>query len=436
MTADMMGLLFVGTLIFTAVCIIASSRLPLQTKRILIAAVLLRVVTSVLYYRIVLRPGGAIGADAGIYYRQGLVYAEFFSRFDFSPITNPDLWDHNRWWGTQFVYYPTGLVMSIVGSNPLALFLVFSFFGLVGVACFGLVFHRAYPHVSTSRYLGWLLLFPSVAFWTSAIGKEALMMLGFGMASLGLLARKGSPNWILAVSGLSLVFCIRPQVAAVVVLALILAETFSKHYRWTLFGLIRLVIVIGAGVLTINLAMQQIGAEGADDLGGVQGYLESEATTAVEGGSTVGERAPGITGAPVGLFNILFRPFVWEVRSATQLVAALEVVGLWLLVIRRRRWFWSSLKGWRSDTSIAFAVVFATVYATTFGMVVLNLGVLVRQRIYIFPCILLMLFAEPGARRAIREFAGAPRRLPRPTVAIQGYGEHGLRHRGASTERS
>jgi hypothetical protein len=395
---DQLGLLVVGALIFLGIGLIAHSRLPLRIKRILISALLLRIVSTLYYYHIVFGPGGR--GDARMYYYYGLFYAGRFSEFDFSPFWDTTIWySPNRWWGTQFVTFPTGLVITLFGSSIMATMLVFSLLGFIGLLCFARVFHRAYPHVEVSRFLAALLFLPSGAFWTSAIGKEAIITFGLGLAALGLLARRGSPNWFLAAAGTFLIYAIRPQVAAVFVMAVVLANVLARQQRWTPFRVLRLVAILGAGLWVLNSAMQEVGAEGADDISGVQGYIEDEAGSAAQGETAVAEKAPGLAGAPMGLFNTLFRPLPWEVGSVTQLMAALEMAFFWGFVFRNRRRLWTSLRAWRSDVTLCFSLIFALTYATALGMVMVNVGIIARQRIYVFPCLLLVVMMEPVRRR-------------------------------------
>jgi hypothetical protein len=403
MTRDLLGLMFVAGLFVTAAVVILASRMSKSYKQILIGALIFRVISAAAYFIYVWRPArDTIGADAGIYFRRGGYYAFwFFSKFDFSPIFESRLWFHSRWWGTQFVYYPAGLVIAAVGANPFASFLVFSLLGFIGLLCFVVVFQRAYPHVDGRKYMVFLLFLPSAGFWTSAIGKEAIVMFGLGLAALGLLARPRGTNWVLAACGLFLVFAVRPQVAAVTVLALAFAQTFARGQSWTLFRLVRLVGVIIGGALVMNMAMKEIGVEGATDLGGVQTYLEDEAQTAATTGTTVGASAPGVKGAPLGLINVLFRPVLFEVRNFPQLMSALELTIFWWLVFQNRRRLVASIRQWRADSALAFALWFTLLYATTLGMVMANMGIIVRQRIYIFPCLFLLLLAEPLTRRMV-----------------------------------
>jgi hypothetical protein len=406
------GLAVVGAFFFLAIALILTSRLSRPMKQVLIAALLLRLLTTLYYHEAVFGPGGK--GDAFGYYWRGMSYADRMWRGDFSMFWDRSQWWARKWHGTQFVSFPTGIILAVLGRGTFAPMLAYALLAMIGMYCFVVVFQRAYPHVNPTRYAAFLLLLPSGAFWTSAIGKEAIMVLGFGLAARGLLARKGGPNWILAGAGIYLIFGIRPQVAAVVVASLVFAHTVSRKHRWTLLSTLRLGAVLVAGLWVLNTAMREMGTGGASDLAGLQEYVDARAEKTTTDGTSVRESAPGLKGAPIGLFNVLFRPLPIEVRSFTQGMAALELMVFWYFMYRHRKRLMTSLRHWRTDTPLAFSLFFALLYATLLGMIVINLGIIVRQRIYIFPCLLLLLLAEPVKRQVVARYRPPLPPLPPP----------------------
>jgi hypothetical protein len=391
---------FASVLAFTAVVglVVSLTRLSRPVKYLVYAALALRVLGSLARHWMVMEFYGGRG-DSILYFSWGTAYAERFWNLDFSPFYDPELWRGAKWWGTQFVQFPTGIIAALIGPTLLGGYVVFSLMAFVGLVGFGVAFHRSYPHVPVWRYLRWIWLFPSLWFWPSAIGKEAIVLMGLGLAIAGFIGREERINWLLLALGLFLVFAIRPQVAAVVVLSLILAQWLSLGGRWTLGKSVQGVLILGAGLGAIWLSLRYIGVDGFD-IEGVQGYMEDNPARRVGGRSSIEGVDLGLAGVPLAMVNILARPFLWEARNPMMLISALEIFAFWCIA-----WFWRrpllhSLRNWRSDRFLRAALPFVLVYTVMLGMMVTNLGIVARQRLFLFPFLFLLLEAAPRLKEA------------------------------------
>jgi hypothetical protein len=96
------------------------------------------------------------------------------------------------------------------------------------------------------------------------------------------------------------------------------------------------------------------------------------------------------------------------------LLASLEILGLWLLVVFRHRQLLKVLKNWRSDRLVRLAIVFIVLYAIPLGTLLVNVGIIARQRVFLFPFMFLLLEAAGsvgrGEYRQRMTAAGIPRR--------------------------
>ena len=79
-----------------------------------------------------------------------------------------------------------GIIMTIVGPNKLAAFLVAAFLSFVGSVLFYLAFKAVFPEANRGRYALLVFLFPSVLFWTADISKESAMFFGLGLVAYGM----------------------------------------------------------------------------------------------------------------------------------------------------------------------------------------------------------------------------------------------------------
>jgi hypothetical protein len=121
---------------------------------------------------------------------------------------------------------------------------------------------------------------------------------------------------------------------------------------------------------------------------------------------------PSLKGVPVAVINVLFRPVPWEATNSMVLISSMEIVFLWALVLARRKSLSRSLSHWRSDRFLRLALCFLVIYSVALGMMVINLGILARQRIFLYPFLFLLLEARPMAASLIP----AARRAVRPTT--------------------
>jgi hypothetical protein len=398
-----LGLAVVLAIVFAAMMVVGRMRLSRPTKVLVSAALLLRVAGAVAYLGVF----GAFygGGDYELYYQRALVYSQRMAAGDFSMFYVSVGWVHGDWWGTQFVVFATAIVLSVVGENMLAAFIVFALFSFLGLIGFGLAFRRTFPDRPVVYYLRWILLFPSLWFWPSAIGKEAVILLGLGLCVAGYVGKAGKTSWLPAAAGLFVVFGIRPQVAAVVLTSVLVSEWLALGGRWTMGKTIQGVLVVALAMAGLWLTTRYLGMSGAEaqDVGG---YMNARAATADAGGSAVEAAQVGWGGIPLAMTNILFRPFPWEARNTTAMLSSGEILAFWAIVAFRLRAISHSFWSWRADRLRRVALSFIILYSATLGMVVVNLGIIARQRIVLFPFLFVFLEATPAVRRAAKVYAG------------------------------
>lgn len=390
-----LGLALVLAVIFLVAMIVGRARLDGRLKLLIYVALALRLFGAVAYYQVdsLVYAGG----DYRMYYARGLEYAERWSHFDFAMFTNSNEWHAHQWWGTQFMFFPTGAVAALVGSGMVTQFIVFALFSFVGLVAFGLAFHRSNPGISARRYLRWIWLFPALWFWPSAIGKEALILMGSGLAVLGYGGHRDRIRWPVMALGLALVFAIRPQVAMIFFVSLMLAQWAGNEQRWSFGRVVQGGLMVAISVAGIWFAKQSLETDATSGESIAQ-YMERRADVRNKGAGGIKTGDVTLRGVPPALMNVWFRPFPWEAKSATTLFSALEITGLWGVAVARRRRLIANLKAWRSDRLLRLAIPFLALYSVSAGMTMWNLGIVARQRTLLFPFFFLLLEVVPRYR--------------------------------------
>ena len=146
--------------------------------RFLVLGVVVKVFASFLR-NLTLVVGYDNGGDAVTYDEYGHKFADAWSGNGVVP-------QLDDWRKTNFIKVFTGFVYYLIGSNRIAGFFVFGLLAVVGSYFWYRATVDAVPGMNKSLYLGLVLFAPSIAFWPSSIGKEALMQLGIGTATLGI----------------------------------------------------------------------------------------------------------------------------------------------------------------------------------------------------------------------------------------------------------
>jgi hypothetical protein len=339
-------------------------------------------------------------SDAVRYDAAGIDIADSFHR---SEITIVDLLSFRQ--GTRFVEDFTGAVYSLMGPSRLGGFLVFSFIGFWGL----FLFHRAaligVPDADQRRYAALVCLLPSLVFWPSSIGKEALMMLSLGCCAYGAarVLERRSGGWPALAAGVGLAYMVRPHVGVVVLAAIVVAVMFRRRRGRPAFGPVGRVLVVAALVAALAFVLGRAvdrllpitsEATGVEAVGEV---LDRAETGTDEGGSEIDRPSPNNPlDYPSAAFSVLFRPTIVEANSAGDVFAALEtslLLALFVLGWRRvRNAFTSAFR----EPYILFCIVYTAVFTFAWSAFA-NLGALARQRVQAWP-FLLILVAMPLVR--------------------------------------
>jgi hypothetical protein len=337
-------------------------------------------------------------ADAIYYHRWGTLLAPSFRSFDFTVDTQRQVP------GTGTVRYISGLVSVFTGSSMFAEFLVFTLIAFIGCVFFYRAFVTALPNGDRRRYALLIFLWPTMIYWPSSIGKEAIMLFSVGLASLGAarLFTRHRGGIILIVAGLWLTLMVRPHIAMLLLVAIGVAFIFTRRSSGSAavtFGKVFVVglILIGGGYI----ASQTADFLEVDNLGGdgIEAALTQTSDVTGQGDAQFSPiKATNPVMIPAAIVTVLLRPFPHEAHNAESLFTSIESAVLVLLFVTS----WSRIKrlpralGREPYVMYAFAQVVLFCFVFSY---VANFGILARQRTQILPVLFVLLAFIPKPKK-------------------------------------
>lgn len=371
------------------------------SARLVFLALLARIVGSSMRYEVMQAAYGFVG-DSLQYYRVGLEFSRRLWSGDLSVLA-PGHWLEaaGAGGGTRFVGNISGLIVSVIGPSLRAEFLVFALLSFAGLYWIAKAFARARSWADCQQYAAIVWLWPSLFFWPSSVGKEAILIFALGLATLGFVGEGGRYKLTPMISGLVILFLLRPHVAM-----LVGGSLGVTHWLFTIKRMNARHVLEGVaiGVLAVSLAFGAADRLGIRDLDaeGVAEFVEFRSDQTVTGGGSIGATPSGVVAVPMALVNVWMRPFIWEAHNATATMASLELIVFWALMIAWRRRLLAALTLFRRDRLVTYAIVLLTSYTLAIGLTFGNLGIIARQRTPMFAFFLMlpMLATVPvGERR-------------------------------------
>jgi hypothetical protein len=199
----------------------------------------------------------------------------------------------NPLFGTNYPSFLAQCVFTVTGiSLPVAM-TVFASMSFWGAYFLYRAFSIGFPAASRFDLLATLVfLLPSCIFWTASIGKDAVVMLGAGIATYGFARvhhRVGLQGYVLLATGLAVTMTVRPHMAGILAIAFIFPHVLGAN-RTGMSGLALKIIGIPALVaLTwLFVARAQTYVEMQDFSGGRAAVMRVARSNSGIGGS-VGE---------------------------------------------------------------------------------------------------------------------------------------------------
>ena len=303
-------------------------------------------------------------------------------------------WTGRISFGTASVRAMSALLVSGFGLSILGTFMVFNIFGQIGLLAFWGSLREAVAGKSGQvRVLVPVIIFlPSVSFWSSALGKDAIAFMATGLAlwsSLSL-SRRG----LLMMLAISLMLIVRPHMAGIMVMAIGLAALMDpKASALKKVGLV--CVAVGFAAVLVPFALRYAGVGSEVDAQALADYIDKRQSYNTEGGGGVDVASMSL---PVQLFTYLFRPVIFEARNVFALAASLDnllLLGLFVVggfaLLRRRK------SGLNENRTFMWAYSLGS--WLVLAMTTANLGIALRQKWMFVPMLIFLLISVIGRSR-------------------------------------
>ncbi len=348
-------------------------------------------------------------ADAFHYYNEGMRVAEEFTVGGHWTWLQP-FWSHN------FVISLTAGMYVLTGPSMIVGCVVYAMVSFWGQYLTYRVVRTAFPE-GNHELAGLLLFFlPSIAFWTAAIGKDALIFTGISIAVYGFVRaqRALTPAAFLTMAaGLSIAALVRPHVAGMLGLALLVSFLLGGSLKGAagLAGKLFSAPLLLAGTYFLYARAQEFLR--LEDFSQSQRVISQIGRNSASGGSAMSSATSLLNGVLNAPF-LLLRPFPWEVHNLPAAIAGAEALMLLGLFVWQRRALGAQVRQLRSNSTVLLILLFAIEFSVTFAAAIRNFGLLTRERVMLLPLVLMLFCAAPSPGRTP---AAAPARAPHPGAA-------------------
>lgn len=305
-----------------------------------------------------------------------------------------------------------------------------------------LFFYEQYPHMHKKFAIG-ILYFPTLVFWSSGILKDTLCIASIGWVTYSLyemLYRKKS-----FIKNMIILFTFGYLLAILKVYILISYLPFFvlfiilKNMQGIKNRLLKYMLapaLIFASMYGFTLVMdsydKELGAYAVNDvtksiqhLNGVYSTMDGNETA--ESNFDLGVEFDGsfkglISLAPIAIFTTFYRPFLWESRKVSSMLASLEsfVLLLFTFYVIFKSGIKTFIKLVLTDPLIMYCFLFSLVFALFVGASTLNFGTLVRYKIPCLPFFTISLFLifEKVKEKSIRKTFQKAQAVAKPELSL------------------
>jgi len=224
-----------------------------------------------------------------------------------------------------------------------------------------------------------ILFLPNLHFWSSGIGKDAILFFCIHAFIFGLL--KVRKRIAIIIFSLLLAVLIRPHIALFLLIAFAIGYLFDSRLKAYQRFFILMVFVVGF-VSLFGYVLQTIQLESLE-MENIEEFANTRVTTLSRERTGSGVDISGYP-IPIKIFTFLYRPLFFDMNGVFALLASLENLILLIFtafVVTSRPW--SAIK--KSSYVIKGMLVFFLLGTFLFSLILGNLGIMLRQKNMLIP---------------------------------------------------
>lgn len=285
------------------------------------------------------------------------------------------------------------------------IFLIFSFFGSIGLLFFDSLLKNASSNFSynNKRIVSLIVLLPSISFWSSAIGKDSLSFLSVSIFLFSLVNLKDR-IFLFYISFL-IMFFVRPHISMLYLFSAFIYYLFSKNLK-EIKSFTNFVFIIILLIIIVPFSLQYAGVIHIDDfwkldfnnfVNKISLFTDHRQTLNLFGNTSVNISEMNIFER---LFTYFFRPQIYEANNIFSIITSIENLIILLIFI-----FWiTNIFYYMFKEKIIFLKININVFLSIIFFILIislilssttsNLGIAVRQKWMVLPLIIYLIIVS------------------------------------------
>ena len=302
--------------------------------------------------------------------------------------------EHQFSFGTDAVFFITALFSSDLGLSIVAVFLVYNIIGFVGLLAFdGSLRIATFNAGRDTRFLASLIVFlPSISFWSSAIGKDAVSFASVGIALWASLDFRRR-SWLMF-AAVALMLIVRPHIAVLMVIAVVASVVLHSHL--SVFQRIAIgALAIGISTLIMLPALELLGLDEGANASSLAKFVTRQQGHNMQGGGAIDISTMPL---PLQMFTYLFRPLPYEASGIAGFAASFDNMILLALFALGARSF-LRLRAVEGNANRAFLWIYSISTWVALASTSSNLGISLRQKWMFVPMLIYLLISIIGSSR-------------------------------------
>ncbi|WP_415303497.1 hypothetical protein [Candidatus Pelagibacter sp. Uisw_090] len=317
-----------------------------------------------------------IGGDAIFYYTASLIHEREFS------------------FGTTATLYFTTIFTRGFGLTYISTFMVFNIIGTYGLLALDASLRHA--TFDKSKYIKLLALFtvlmPSLSYWSSGIGKDAIQF--FGTCFLLWSSINFKKRNIIFLISLIIIFTTRPHIGGIAIISLFLSLWFISSLSLKK-KILYLIITFVPLIFLLPTVLDSVGFSKNYDysLANLFTFIKLRQTYTMIGGSSVDI---GEMNFIYQLFTYLFRPLPYETHNTLAFLSSLDnlfllsifiITILSIIFVKREKFLLN-----HHTENRWFLLIFSLVGLSILSYTTANFGISARQKWMVMPILLYFCF--------------------------------------------